>query len=180
MSETLPERACGDCTVCCTHLTIDTPAFAKIAGVTCENCGSQGCAIYETRYEICRTYRCGWKHATWLAEAMRPDRCGIIIDFTEPDAAGYELEARLLAWRDPDDFERNPVPDVISSLIENQVMVQTARPGPSGAPGAKTAVNMRLGEAIRTRNLPLFLAELRAGVRALETRGPPPGLTSGA
>jgi hypothetical protein len=168
MSEALPERPCGDCTVCCTHLTIDTPGFAKAAGVTCGNCGPQGCAIYETRYEICRTYRCGWKHATWLPEAMRPDRSGIVIDFTEPDAPGYELEARLLAWRDAADFERNPVPDVISSLIENQVLVQIARPGPPGMDGVKTAVNARLGEAIRTRNLPLFLAELRAGARALE------------
>ena len=130
MSEALPERPCGDCTVCCTHLTIDSPGFAKAAGVACENCRPQGCAIYETRYEICRTYRCGWKHATWLPEAMRPDRCGIVIDFTEPDAPGYALEARLLAWRDPADFERNPVPDVISSLIENQVLVHIARPGP--------------------------------------------------
>jgi hypothetical protein len=174
MSEALAERPCGDCTVCCTHLTIDTPGFAKVAGVTCANCGPQGCAIYETRYDICRTYRCGWKHAAWLPEAMRPDRSGIVIDFAEPDVPGYELEARLLAWRDPADFERNPVPDVISSLIENQVLVHIARPRQPGMDGVKTAVNARLGEAIRTRNLPLFMAELKAGVQALETRGPSP------
>lgn len=170
MSEALPERPCGDCTVCCTHLTIDSPGFAKAAGVTCGNCGPRGCAIYETRYEICRTYRCGWKHAAWLPEAMRPDRSGVIIDFSTPDAPGYELEARLLAWRDPADLERNPVPDVISSLIENQVLVQVARPGPPGRDGAKTAVNAQFGEAIRTRDLPRFLAEIRAAVRSLEAR----------
>jgi hypothetical protein len=77
----------------------------------------------------------------------------------------------LLAYRDPEDFERNPVPDVISSLIENQVLTHIARPGPPGKLGAETVANGRLAEAIRTRNLDLFFAELKAGVRALEQSG---------
>ena len=28
----LPERDCGDCTMCCTLLTVNTPDFAKPAG----------------------------------------------------------------------------------------------------------------------------------------------------
>ena len=171
MAEPLPERPCGDCSVCCTHLTIDTPEFAKAPGVACEHCRSPGCGIYESRYDICRTYRCGWKHADWLPDAMRPDRSGVVIDFSETEAPGYALEARLLAYADPTDFGRNPVPDVISSLIEQGVLVHIARPGPPGMPGAKTAVNGRLTEAIRTRNLDLFFSELRAGVQALENSG---------
>jgi hypothetical protein len=165
------ERPCGDCSVCCTHLVIDTPGFAKAAGVACAHCRSPGCGIYETRHDICRTYRCGWKHAAWLPEAMRPDRSGVVIDFSETDAPGHDLEARLLAYRDPADFERNPAPDVIASLVEQTVLVQIARPGPIGAPGAKTIVNGRLAEAVRTRNLDLFFAGLKAGVQALETGG---------
>ncbi len=169
MVEALPERPCGDCTVCCTHMSINAPGFTKAPGVTCEHCLSTGCGIYERRPEICRAYRCGWKHASWLREDMRPDRSGIVIDFTESDDPGYELEARLFAYKDPADFERNPVPDVISSLIEQRVLVYIARPGPLGLAGAKTAANARLGEAIRTRDLDLFMAELRAGVRAVSS-----------
>ena len=172
MVEALLERPCGDCSVCCTHMTIDSPGFTKAAGLTCEHCLSPGCGIYESRFDICRTYRCGWKHAGWLPEAMRPDRCGVVIDFTEADDPAYELEARLLAYRDAADFERNPVPDVICSLIENRVLVHIARPGPPGRPGAKTAVNAGLGEAIRTRNLDLLFAELRVAVRTLEQNRP--------
>ena len=169
MAEPLLERPCGDCSVCCTHMTIDTPSFAKVAGVACEHCLSPGCGIYETRYDICRTYRCGWKHAAWLPEAMRPDRSGVVIDFRETEAPGYELEARLLAYADPAALERHPVPDVIAGLIAQQVLTHIARSGPPGAPGAKAAVNAQLAEAVRTRDPDLFLAELKAGVRALET-----------
>ena len=171
MADSETDRPCGGCSVCCTHLTVDSPDFSKAAGVACKHCLSPGCGIYETRYDICRTYRCGWKHAAWLPEAMRPDRSGVVIDFSETEAPGYDLEARLLAYAGPEAFARNPVPDVIASLIEQQVLVQIARPGRLGAPGAKTAVNAKLGEAVRTRNLDLFIAELRAGVRTLELGG---------
>jgi len=166
MVEGLPERPCGDCSVCCTHMSINAPGFTKAPGLTCQHCRSSGCGIYESRPDICRDYRCAWKYASWLRPDMRPDRSGIVIDFTECDDPAYELEARLFAYRDAADFERNPVPDVISSLIENRVLVYIARPGPTGLPGAKTAMNAGLGEAIRTRDLNRFMAELRAGVRA--------------
>ena len=40
----VPDRECGACTACCTHLAI--VAIDKLAGVTCEHCiAGAGCAI---------------------------------------------------------------------------------------------------------------------------------------
>jgi hypothetical protein len=168
MDETLLDRPCGECSVCCTYKPIDTPELSKAPGLTCQHClAGGGCGIYETRFEICRTYRCAWKIHGWLPEAIRPDRSGILIDIVESTVPGYELEATLLAFRDPADFEVNPIPDVVASLIEQNVLTSISRPGPPGMLNAKAVMNGRLGEAIRARDGVLFLAELRAGAREL-------------
>jgi len=72
---------CGGCTVCCTALPITE--FAKPAGVTCQHCTAAGCGIYETRYDICRSFLCGWLLLPGLDESWRPDRSGILIRFIE-------------------------------------------------------------------------------------------------
>lgn len=164
----MADRPCGDCSVCCTYKLVDAPGFTKPPGVMCEHCLSPGCGVYETRHEVCRTYRCAWKFATWLPEDMRPDRSGVVIDFQDSDLPGRELEATVLAFSDGGDFERNPVPDVIASLIDNGVLVRLARSGPPGLLDAQAVANGALDEAVRTRNVALLLTELRAGVRVLE------------
>jgi hypothetical protein len=169
MAKRLPDRPCGECSVCCTYKPIDAPGFAKAPGLACQHClPSGGCGIYDTRFEICRTYRCGWKYLSWLPEAIRPDRSGVLIDIVESQTPGHELEATLLAFRDGADLERNPIPDIIASLIEQGVLVHLSRPGPPGMLNAKAAMNERLGPAIRQRDAERLFAELRAAVRALE------------
>jgi hypothetical protein len=167
----MTDRPCGDCSVCCTHKPINSEELTKAPGVTCEHCRSPGCGIYESRPQVCRAYRCAWKSVAWLPEAMRPDRSGVLIDFREIDAPGYELEATLLAYRDGAAFERNPVPDVIASLIENGVRVVIARSGPPGTLDAQAPANEALGEAVRARDGARFLEQLKAGVRALGKTG---------
>src|SRR5436190_12415704 len=72
-------RSCGECTVCCTALVVDTTEFRKTSGVTCSHCTREGCGIYATRYPICRTYFCGWIQLPELDPAWRPDRSGVIV-----------------------------------------------------------------------------------------------------
>lgn len=169
MSERVPDRPCGDCSVCCTHKPINTPEFAKAPGLACQHClPSGGCGVYETRFEICRAYRCGWKSLGWLPEAIRPDKSGVLIDIVESQTPGHELEATLLAFRDGADLERNPIPDIIASLIEQDVLTYISRPGPPGMLNAKAAMNTRLGPAIQERDAERLFGELRAAVRALE------------
>ena len=44
----VPNRECGECTVCCKVLLIDDPEFQKLPGVLCPNCkAGAGCQIYD-------------------------------------------------------------------------------------------------------------------------------------
>jgi hypothetical protein len=76
MSE-VNETSCGDCTVCCLALRIDE--FGKQAGVMCQHCTGKGCGIYETRYDVCRGFLCGYRLLPKLGEAWRPDRSGVLV-----------------------------------------------------------------------------------------------------
>jgi hypothetical protein len=170
MDEALADRPCGDCSVCCTVKPINTPELTKAPGIACRHClASGGCGIYETRFPVCREYRCSWKILGWIPEQIRPDRSGVLIDITHSDAPGHELEATLLAFRDGADFERHPMPDIVASLIEQGVLVYLCRPGPPGMLHAKAAVNSILRDAIAKRDGPLFLALLKAAAQGLET-----------
>tara|TARA_R110000787_G_scaffold32357_14_gene85491 strand:- start:2381 stop:2941 length:561 start_codon:yes stop_codon:yes gene_type:complete len=75
----LADRACGDCTACCTVLTVDTPDFAKPAGTPCVHLGSQGCSIHAVRPHICRTWFCAWRRIAGIPDAARPDQSGILV-----------------------------------------------------------------------------------------------------
>jgi hypothetical protein len=75
----LPDRDCGDCTACCTVLTVDTPDFKKPAGTPCENLTSRGCSIHDVRPHICRTWFCAWRRVAALPDEARPDRSGLLV-----------------------------------------------------------------------------------------------------
>ena len=80
---TEPTRSCGPCTECCRVIQVDDvgDGFSKPADQLCVNCTATGCGIYDTRYEVCRTFQCGWlsDRRELLRERDRPDRSGIII-----------------------------------------------------------------------------------------------------
>lgn len=75
----LAERDCGNCTVCCSVLTVDTPDFKKPAGTPCSQLGAQGCTIHAVRPPICRTWFCAWRRLADLPDAARPDRSGLLV-----------------------------------------------------------------------------------------------------
>jgi hypothetical protein len=75
----LPGRACGDCTVCCTVLKVDTPEFQKPAARPCAHLGASGCGIHAVRPRICRTWFCGWRRVGGMPEEARPDRSGLLV-----------------------------------------------------------------------------------------------------
>lgn len=98
----LEERRCGDCTICCTTLMVDTPDFKKPADVPCVHVGAGGCAIHAVRPTICRTWYCGWRRVAALPEAARPDRSGLLVSVSyvrEPRNCleGVSINVRLLA-----------------------------------------------------------------------------------
>ena len=78
MSEELGAgNSCGDCTVCCMALNVEE--IGKKAGILCEHCTPKGCGIYETRFEVCRGFLCGWRMVPQLGDDWRPDRSGVLI-----------------------------------------------------------------------------------------------------
>jgi len=84
------DRNCGGCTVCCDYLGIDEPDLQKPARMLCKHCRTEGgCAIYQSRPHLCRTWYCGWRKIGWLSEALRPDRSGVLIRFINESPPGY-------------------------------------------------------------------------------------------
>jgi hypothetical protein len=74
-------RSCGECTECCTHLTIpDPPEIAHERGTPCARLGPGGCTAYDERPRVCRVFECAWLEGAGNDDA-RPDRSGVIIHF---------------------------------------------------------------------------------------------------
>lgn len=89
----LANRECGDCTVCCTVLTVDTPDFKKPAGTPCAHLTPRGCAIHAVRPPICRTWFCAWRRVAEMPDAARPDRSGLLASVNYVRAPRNCLEA---------------------------------------------------------------------------------------
>jgi len=101
----LANRDCGDCTACCTALTVDTPDFKKPAGTPCTHLGPQGCSIHPARPHICRTWFCLWRRVAAMPDEARPDRSGLLVSLNfvrEPRNLfeGVSVNIRKLAGSD--------------------------------------------------------------------------------
>jgi hypothetical protein len=104
------ERACGDCTACCTVLAVRE--LGKEASRRCEHLGSSGgCGVYETRPASCADYRCGWLTGFGAGRSTRPDRLGVILD--KPASMKGEIVAREV-FRGA--FDRRRVREILERL----------------------------------------------------------------
>lgn len=97
------QRACGDCSLCCTVLRVD--ALRKLGGIDClhQDIDGPGCSIHAKRPRICRAYRCAWLKGSF-DEADRPDRIGAVLDFVSMGAT-VQLE---IHESEPGAFARQP------------------------------------------------------------------------
>lgn len=75
----LPERSCGECSLCCKLPRIET--FNKPAGTWCAHCapGRGGCTIYEKRPTECRDFYCYWLKSDALGPEWRPNKCKMFV-----------------------------------------------------------------------------------------------------
>ncbi|MEJ1970376.1 MAG: hypothetical protein WDN03_17375 [Rhizomicrobium sp.] len=130
-------KSCGDCTLCCTALAIETRALRKQPGVACAYLAAKGCGIYETRFAICRTYFCGWFGLDELDEDWRPDRSGVLIspqgDGIEFLVLGGEAAIRWPAFT-----------ALLAKLLASGTPVFVAVPGPVGRYPARVSLNEKL------------------------------------
>ena len=141
----IPGRDCGDCTVCCTALTINKPEIQKKSGLTCKNCTAGGCAIYETRYPICRGFYCAWRNVDIFDEDWRPDRSGVMPYVeTEGISQDFDLETGigLMLVGNPNRIVRQQwFQDFVVTGVMNSVPLFLSLPGPVGHQAATTSLN---------------------------------------
>ncbi len=148
-------RSCGECTVCCTALVVDSPAFRKVGGVACSHCTTAGCAIHATRYPVCRAYFCGWINAPELDDAWRPDRSGVIVMPRTADTSHGRDSAEgveFLVTGGVDAVSRSGFAQAVLSLISGGIPVFLGVPGPSGFYPARMQLNEALASLAQRRD----------------------------
>lgn len=94
----LATRSCGTCVACCVTPRIATAEISKDANTVCTHCTGSGCAIYETRPQVCRDYLCLWRKTAEMDDSWRPDKSGVIlfaIDAPRGYASSMGLELML-------------------------------------------------------------------------------------
>jgi hypothetical protein len=77
-------RSCGDCSLCCKLLPINT--LGKPANKWCQHClpgNKGGCAIYNNRPPVCRGFACQWLANPELGDEWRPTRAKMVAHFVE-------------------------------------------------------------------------------------------------
>jgi hypothetical protein len=165
-----PNISCGECSVCCEALTFDIGATRKLSGVMCPHCRPpQGCSVYDTRWEICRSYLCGWRHLG-LPEEWRPDKSEILISLREglsPDGLQGGVEFLLLGSHER--ITWLPLIKFIAALMETPQPVYLSILGEVGYQAPWVYLNNRpaLRDAIISRDLAKTNAALADALQIL-------------
>jgi hypothetical protein len=102
----MPERHCGDCTLCCRLLPVGE--LQKAANTRCQHQGHKGCAIYhKPGFPMsCALWSCRWLTGDDTADMLRPDRSRYVLDIIpdmvrKHDVAGVEEIEVVQVWVEP-------------------------------------------------------------------------------
>ena len=102
-------RQCGDCTLCCKIMAIET--LAKPAGRWCGHCRpGQGCLTYETRPSECREFNCLWLMDERFGPHWKPSRSKLVVT-TSQDGLEIRCDPGF-----PDAWRRQPYHGEIRNL----------------------------------------------------------------
>ncbi len=138
-------RDCGDCTVCCVVPRIDKPEIQKASGAACKNCTAGGCAIYETRYPVCRSFYCAWRTVDIFGPEWRPDKSGVLAYVeTEGIADGFDLGTGIglmLVGNPLKTVRQRWFQDFVVTGVTNSVPLFLSLPGPRGYQAATVSLN---------------------------------------
>jgi len=169
--ELVKERVCGECSVCCVVLNVDTPEFQKMPGVPCTHLCSTGCSIHATRFPVCHIYHCGWRYLQFLGDDWRPDKSGVLIDFQVDDLPVHypKRPGIRLTVVDRERGLRRPFYELAARLIATDVPVVLAVPGPPGHFPAGAFLNDALKQAVSARDLSAVEAALAQALKGLES-----------
>jgi hypothetical protein len=93
-----PQRVCGDCTLCCKVMAIET--LAKPPNVWCADCRpGHGCMRYAERPAECHDFNCLWLIHADIPEHWKPSRSKMVLTTSED---GIEIRcdhASPAGWR---------------------------------------------------------------------------------
>lgn len=90
-------RECGECTMCCKLLGVES--IRKAAGAWCAHCIKGGCAIYDRRPQECRNFVCAWLERPVLDERWKPSLCKFVLSMEGMKLKVVVDPARPDAWR---------------------------------------------------------------------------------
>jgi hypothetical protein len=93
-------RSCDECSMCCKLL--DIAEFNKPAHRWCPHVAKGGgCSIYDTRYDTCRGYACGWQLDETLGPEWRPNKSKFILHTGEGELGLWLVvdPSQPLAWK---------------------------------------------------------------------------------
>jgi hypothetical protein len=158
--------------VCCVVLNVDTKEFQKLPNIPCTHlCAGGGCGIHDTRYEVCRTYHCGWRYLAPLGDDWRPDRSGVLIDFQiEGLPPHYPKRPGIrLTLVDKHKALNRIFYDYVARLVASDVPVVLCVPGPPGHFPAGAFLNDALKEAVLKRDLSAVMDLFAHALRGIES-----------
>jgi hypothetical protein len=93
--------------MCCKLLYVKE--LNKPAGKWCEHClPGRGCGVYETRWDVCRDFKCSWLLREEIPDSWRPDKSGFIIREMLGNAMCIDVEPDK-----PDSWRKKPFYDQI-------------------------------------------------------------------
>lgn len=142
----VPGRTCGECTICCTVLRIEEPELKKKADVPCPNLSAGGgCAIYNVRPGVCRTWYCGWRIMPFLDDSMRPDRAKVLIK-----TDGSKFMFQPTERNGVDNLLEIKVMNAIATVVSNNFRVELSIPTRPGFTNALVPVNDALQPSLVT------------------------------
>lgn len=150
----LPDRACGECSVCCVALTIDEPGFRKVQGYRCPNLRREGgCGIYESRPHTCGAFFCGWRLLKWVRPTLRPDRSGVLIELHGEIAAdGTKRLGVSFTLLNRAGLKAEGLAESLAAAVRAKIPVFLVIPGPPGYTAAIAKINAELEDAVQAKN----------------------------
>lgn len=77
-------RTCGECTVCCTVMSVKDTDFDKREYTPCAKLCAAGCSIYANKPSACTSYSCLWliDNGDTLRDEERPDKSGLLFEMS--------------------------------------------------------------------------------------------------
>jgi hypothetical protein len=159
-------RECGECTVCCSALPIDSEELRKLPGALCTHAlPNKGCGIYETRPRVCRGFYCAWRFMEQLDESWRPDVSGLLIEFDVQ--GGRIIGVKIKAFDDLNVLATQRFVNLVASLIDAGMKVCLLYPQRGYFP-ARIDLNPVLDEPVRNRDSKAVVAGLGQVLRGFQ------------